>query len=274
MSSRCAAVGSVWYSTQQWIEATTTSAPASLAACACAMIPLASAALASKRLTAHGLSAGTGSPLVPYAQERCATVMNRFPAWTLYNWGRDASSGLVEVPTAPMRTSSNAPRLATMPAQLLSTMWFDAVEQPSHPCCLSAGTISGGAEKTGKPLGLVPGGATGVSMWQIARSAPEIQGSSSLHSGSMLNAPPRLASSTTAPWGRTSPAATRVKETGPSGSTTTGSSEGVTRGAAAVSWYASTRPRRSGSVYPVTARTAAPIATIPTSAAAAMTMTR
>jgi hypothetical protein len=49
--------------------------------------------------------------------------------------------------------------------------WFEAVEQVSNRAPAAASASWGGTLKIGKPVNGPPGSASGVSMWQMPRSA-------------------------------------------------------------------------------------------------------
>ena len=53
------------------------------------------------------------------------------------------------VPAVSMPAAAKSSRVRVSPSNPWSMLWFDAVVQTSYPSHLSAGTIAGGAEKTG-----------------------------------------------------------------------------------------------------------------------------
>src|SRR3978361_332406 len=111
--------------------------------------------------TDHGSSDGIGMPLVPYVAPIKAT--------------------LTPLTSSPSRAQSASVRW--IPSNPSSRLWLDAVEQASNPSHLRAGRICGGTEKTGYEEDGPPFGASGVFMWQIARSADRTTGRMSARIG-------------------------------------------------------------------------------------------
>jgi hypothetical protein len=60
---------------------------------------------------------------------------------------------------------------------------LDAVEHESYPVSANARAICGGTEKSGKLENGPSAGASGVSRWQMARSADDIAGLTEASSG-------------------------------------------------------------------------------------------
>src|SRR5512133_606104 len=112
-----------------------------------------------------------------------ATLMSLAAPCTTYICVLAASSSVRAVPAAPSPAAAKASRVAAIPAPFLSTLWFDAVEQPSQPAAARPGTSSGGEANMGYPEGSCPGGVTGTSIWHNERSAPSTYGTTGAING-------------------------------------------------------------------------------------------
>src|SRR4051794_15119991 len=163
-SGRGAAVGGCTYSGPQCRATTTTSAPPALARLASARMRV-----GLMRFTCQGSPAGLLRPFNPYAYDSIATLV---PRTSNVSTVRASAADRAE-PVCRRPSASKVSSVRSIPEVPASILWLLAVLHASYPVATSAGPISGGTVKLGYPWYGPPSGASGVSRWQSARSAPD-----------------------------------------------------------------------------------------------------